>query len=57
MTGVFNLLPFTLPSGLRSDGHILLDLAGWVVLGRRPGWAEAPAPQDPHAATSVAPPG
>ena len=52
-----NLVPFT-HGEVRSDGQLLLDLGRWLLRGRTAEWiAEARKPLDPHAATSVAPPG
>ena len=52
-----NLVPFT-SGAIRSDGQVLLDLGRWLFLGRMADWiAAAREPADPHAATSVAPPG
>ncbi len=39
----------------RSDGQRLLEVGGWISGGPRPEWY--PPPDDPHVATSVAPPG
>lgn len=53
IAGVCNLVPFH-HGALRSDGQQLLDMARLVLTGRVPAYAQ---PEDPHVATSVAPPG
>jgi hypothetical protein len=55
--GVLNLVPFV-HGDLCSDGQRLFDLARYRLLGRRSAWLVAATREpDPHAATSVAPPG
>lgn len=57
LAGALNLVPFV-HGALRSDGRLLLDLGRWLLHGRAADWiAAAREPVDPHAATSVAPPG
>ncbi len=57
LAGAINLVPITQP-GMHSDGQKLLDLSRLAVTGRVPNWIElSPTREDPHAATSVPPPG
>jgi hypothetical protein len=56
LAGLVNLVPLTGP-GVHSDGQKLLDLTRLAVTGHVAAWLRPPAAQDPHAATSVAPPG
>lgn len=56
LAAVTNAIPFE-TAGIRSDGQLLLDLTRLARTGRRADWLREPPPADPHAATSVAPPG
>ena len=57
LAGGLNLVPISEP-GMHSDGQKLLDLTRLAVTGRVPRWVVlSPTREDPHAATSIPPPG